>query len=521
VALINFVNLSLAQASLRQREVSLRRVLGASRGQLVAQFMLQAVLAAGLAGLLALALVELLMPAFRGFVDRPLPGWGAIGVAATAALVLLLGLAVGALPAWRLSGGRPVQALRANRSSGQVHSARWRSLLVTLQFALAIGLGAALVVAIAQFRHLQRQDRGLDVQGVLSIWGLRWPEVRAGAERFVAEARALPGVVAVGRSSDGPGKLWPSAATASVWAADGQEAAVVSVEPQSVDDEFFAAYRVNVLAGRVLSQQVAADRVDGIGSSTWPADRSINVVIDELASRRLGWAKPEQAIGRPIKVSLSRRDAPAVPATVVGVVRSVQARSAQEAAVPRIYYRNMQDIYFFSVRMAPPQMAQARGELQALWQRSFPRVEYDPVVVADAFEQDLARELRVGQLFGFAAAVALLLAAAGLYALSTFAIQRRAKEMALRRLMGASWQQVGRLLLWQLMRPVLVAAAIACPLAWWGLQDWLNDFEVRVPLSPVHLAGAVGAALAIAWATVASRVWSAAHRAPAQELHDE
>ncbi|MFN9105419.1 MAG: ABC transporter permease, partial [Betaproteobacteria bacterium] len=492
IAAVNFLNLSLAQATLRQREVALRKVIGASRAEVVLQFLLQSLLAAGLAVLGALVLVELLLPPFREFLDRPVPAAGLWTAAAAGLLAVLLGLGAGALPALGMAAVRPGEALHANRSTTTAGGTRLRTVLVVGQFALTIGMLIALLVSQQQYRHLQAAERYIDTDHVVTMWGLRWPEVRAGAQSFMTEVRRLPNVLAVSASDDVPDSngapFSPSSVmTVSTRLDDRPDGAATVMAMGSIDESFFDLYRVPLLAGRHLGLAQELDAAHDLTTVEQMARRGMNVVIDEIAARKLALSQPADAIG---KTLLLRFGTPPrqVPVTVVGVVRSARYGGLTATQGPTIFFQDRDRHFYFSVRAKPGTLRETIPKVQAIWTRMFPSVAFEPTILAEMLSRDATKHQRPTQAFAVAALIAIALSAVGMYALAAFAAQRQAREIALRRLMGASIPQVAGLLLWRLTRPVFIAALIACPLAWWALSHWLAQYPSRTELSVAPLA---------------------------------
>jgi putative ABC transport system permease protein len=521
VATINFINLSIAQAGLRQREVALRKVLGAARGQVAAQFLSQSLLSATLGVLVGLVLVELLLPQFRAFLDRPVPDVGIATLLAAALLVLLLGLGAGALPAWRMAGVHPGHALRPNRSSSG-NMGRAAAVLVFAQFAVATGLMAALVVAYQQYRDLARVERGYDPAGVFTLFGLRWPEVRLGRDSFMQQVGALPGVVAVAVSGDVPASLEDSVFGSRWWMrpVDPKSSDSALIHAESISPKFFDAYGIAPIAGRLLGTEIERDSADTVADRSELAQRGVNVVISEATVRALKLGAASSAVGTDWLLAAQGLERP-VPITVVGVVPDTRWLGLSVAPAPQLYFVDKRGDFFFTVRARPEAVPSVIEQVSKIWAAQFPRVAYEPEVLNEKLQRELRQKQRPSVVFAVAALIAVLLSAIGMYTLSAFAAQRHARELALRRLMGASSMQVGWLMLARLTRPVLLAAVVACPLAWFALATWLSQSAARVELTPWPFALAVVAAILLAWLVAVGRVAVAVRRRLADELRYE
>jgi putative ABC transport system permease protein len=503
-------------------------VLGANRSEVAVQFLAQSLLSAALGVLTGLAIVELALPYFREFIGRPVPAAPLAALIAAAVLTLLLGLGAGALPAWRMAGVHPAQALRPNRSAAGFSMSRIAGVLVFAQFAVAIGLLVSLFVAHQQYRSAASINREFDAAGVFTLWGLRWPEVRQGRDAFMQQVRAVPGVTAVSATTEVPGRLSSQSFGRPVSArladraggADGTEGTVTLLDAVLVDPAFFETYRVQIVAGRLLDAERELDSAHALVGRAELAQRGLNIVLNEVAVRELGIATPSQAVGKSLMVSLGGPGI-TVPATVVGVVRNARWLGLTVPPGPQTYFQDKTDDLFFSVRADPRTMPQVIAQVRGIWSTLFPRVAFEPKVVAQALARDLQQQQRPSVVFALAALVAVLLSAIGMYTLSAFAAQRQAREIALRRLMGASAVQVALLMFWRLTRPVLVAAVVACPLAWVALSYWLTQAGQSMALTPAPFVLAVLAAVVLAWLVAAGRVNLAVRRRLADELRYE
>jgi putative ABC transport system permease protein len=287
----------------------------------------------------------------------------------------------------------------------------------------------------------------------------------------------------------------------------------------SIDDTFFDLYRVPLLAGRHLGLEYELDSAQGLTVEQL-ASRGMNVVIDETAARMLGLAEPADAVGQTLALTFGTPPRQ-VPTTVVGVVRSARYGGLTATEGPKFFLQDRSQHNYFSTRVRPGSLSEVIPQVEAIWTRMFPHLVFEPTILSERMSQDAAKHQRPTQAFAVAALIAIALSAVGMYALAAFAAQRQAREIALRRLMGASIAQVAGLLLWRLTRPVFLAALIACPLAWWALSHWLAQYPSRTELSVAPLALALVAAVALTWAVTAGRVLVAARRRPIEELRRE
>ena len=347
MACVNFTNLATARASQRAREVALRKVLGATRRQLMTQFLGESVLVAALAMLLALAIAELALPALSSFLDAELDlhYFGAGGmILPILGLVLLVGAAGGLYPAFYLSGFQPAQVLKANKSSAEAAgSGRLRNALVVGQFAVSIGLIICTAVVYAQTVYARSADPGFQREGLLQVSNLGRRQVAPKTDAIVEEMRRVEGVRAVGRT--GIGVNTSNNTNTGVMVPGLPEPVVIG--NYSVDAAFFDTMGIKLTAGRLFQENRPGDEStrpfpdDTAWEKALPA-RGVNIVVNELATKRMGFAAPGDAVGKVVKLGIVESEYGLVPATLIGVVqdsrfRSIQSSFASTRPAPAIY----------------------------------------------------------------------------------------------------------------------------------------------------------------------------------------
>jgi putative ABC transport system permease protein len=501
VACFNFMNLATARALLRAREIALRKTHGANRRQLVVQFLGEAVLMALLSLVLALALVEVLQPSFSRFLQHPVgldyaSDWPLVLV--IIGLTIAAGLVSGSYPALVLSGFRPAMVLRTN-SSGQAGSGRLRTSLVVLQFAVSIALGIAATVVFSQISFARMMDLGFRKDNVLVINGTGLLKLD-GQDSFTQRLKSNPDILDVAMTGVLPFDGSRSSSTAQL-----------SGHPEFVDldERVIGANAVQFLGmklvtGRLLSDKRAQDQVDAADFSADPANDGHNILIDQAGAARLGLTA-QQALGQTIIDGKNHLQ-------IVGVLADAKFDGAREPARASIYFYDPKYTGFAMIRIRPDAVPQTVSFVDRAWHDFAPTKAVARHFLDDDFGKLYQPDERQGQMFGVFVAVAIFIACLGLFGLAAFTAGRRTREIGIRKVFGARTRDLVCLLLWQFSIPVLIANAIAWPVAWYYLNGWLQGFAYRIPLSPVYFLGAGAAAIAIAWATVfthASRVASA------------
>jgi putative ABC transport system permease protein len=525
MAVVNFTNLATARASQRAREVALRKVLGANRKQLIVQFIGESVIVAILSMLIALAMVELLIPPFANFLDADikLRYFGAGGIALPVlVLVLTVGVLGGLYPAFFLSRFQPAQVLKANKSSAETPgSGRLRSALVIGQFAVSIGLIICTAVIYGQTVYARTVDPGFKREGIFQVDELSRYQLINSGEQIAERMKRVPGVDAVGRTTIGiatsnqnntgimiPGNPKP-----------------VTVGNYTVDEGFFDAMGLTMVAGRWFDRNRPMDDM----TITFPATpeqqkalaaRGGNIVVNELGARRLGFSNPKDAVGKQFKVGLVENEYGLVPVTVIGVVKDSRFRSIKE---------KMDDIMFVNANSGHTNLMiryhgdprAVRAGVEQAWKGITTEVPFN-AKFSDDIVQELyeAEDARAKTFAGFAI-LSVVVGCLGLFGLAAFTAERRTKEIGIRKVLGARVRDIVRLLVWQFSKPVIVANLIAWPVAWWVMRGWLNGFDTRISLGPTPFLLAGGLALLIAVATVAGHAFRVARSNPIHALRYE
>jgi len=500
MACFNFTNLATARAMVRAREISLRKVVGALRGQIAIQFLGESVLTAMIALVLALALTEMLLPSFDRLLNTPIQfdyvrDWPPLLL--VSCIGIAVGLASGFYPALVLSRIRPAGILRNN--AGLTGSGVLRTILVVLQFATSIGLGIAVLVVFAQISFGRQMDLGFRQNGILLIDGRNLlPKTR---ESYVQALRSAPGVLGSATSDDAALPFVSHENNAHVQWPGGP--AGVEFRNVNIGPNFLRVYGVHLLAGRALSEKYSGD-IAGKPQDIAP----FNILINETAARRMGYAA-QNAVGKTITVYMS-------PATIVGLVADTKIHGVSEIIPPTIYWDHPAWTDQISVRVAGPHLPATLAFIDRTWHRFAPRTAIERHFLDEDFEKQFLADEQQGTMFGIFVGIAIFIACLGLFGLAAISTERRTKEIGLRKTFGARTRDIIWMLLWQFSIPVLIANLIAWPVAYYYLHDWLEGYAYRISLSPLYFVGAGAVALLIAWATV---IVHAAHVARANPVH--
>ncbi|MBV9882787.1 MAG: ABC transporter permease [Sphingomonadaceae bacterium] len=525
VACVNFTNLATARASRRAREVGLRKTLGATRRQLIWQFLLEAFVAVAAAGLLALALVELTLPMLNDLLrsDIQVRYFAAGGVFPPLLLLLgTIGLFGGLYPAFFLSRYRPSVVLKGGQNGSEAPGAgRLRTFLVVLQFAVSIALIICTSIIYMQTLFARSADPGYKVSGLLFVLGPDDVGDRTRVETFMRRIGAIHGVTSVARSGITPN---PNSVAIATYRAPGSTESV-SAQVVAVDGNTFRTLGMHLLAGRNVTEAREAD----LGAPPSEAEtertalverRGLNVVLSESAAHLFGYATPASAIGRQIIPDTDDGHAVA-PFTIVGIVNDARFESARFSSVPKLYYVAPSGHLSIAVRFENEDGAAVMSAIETLWKANVDRATFNAFFADERIANMYRADERRGKLFAIFTTFAVLISCLGLFGLAAFSAQRRTKEIGIRKVLGARTRDIIRLLVWRFTRPVLLANLIAWPVAWWAMRNWLDEFQDRIAIGPTPFAVAGGVALAIAVGTIVGHAIKVARANPIHALRHE
>jgi putative ABC transport system permease protein len=494
-----------------------RKAAGAGRRDLIVQFLGEAMVYVLLAGVLAIALAELLLPAFNLLLQRKLV-FDYLGDPALAVTILgvflATGLLAGAYPAFVLSAFRPAATLKGGlvQTTG---GGRLRAGLVIAQFAVLIGLVVVAITIARQTLFALNEGMRVDKDQVALVF------FQPCLESLRDEAAKLPGVRSAACANATSLNLSDNHDTTTF---GGRQ---IELATQAVDFGFLELFGLKPLAGRLFDRNRAADAPSPGKFGGQP------IVINASAVRRLGFTSPQQAIGRTIQwhgtwdESLRQPTSVTPPLTgsqVIGVVPDFTLGSVRRAIEPTIFVVGRYlppDSVGLAVKFDGKQTPEALAGLDRLWERlggGRPMLR----IFVDQFTLRLYIDTIVqGATIAAAAIVALSIAGLGLFALSAYTTERRTKEIGVRKAMGASTSDILKLLLWEFSKPVLLANLIAWPAAWLLMDWWLKGFAYRVDQAPWTFLAASAGAVLIALATVCVHALKVARARPVNALRYE
>ena len=509
VAIVNYTNLATAQSLSRAREIGLRKTMGATRWQLIAQFLIESLFVAAIAMLIALALIELFVPVFNQSTDKGL----AIDYLALLPWLVLttaaVGIVAGLYPAYLITQATPIDALRDGGGRGS-RGGRFRSLMLTLQFSISILMLAMVSVMVLQNRQVEQSAEIYPKSRIITLERIGVDAIRPRLETLRTELERLPGVRRVGFVSQLPFEGSNSSFQMSLEPGGEEEAFLIN--QITVDEAFLETFEIPLLAGRFLTAEVSADTVrDEVLSA--------NVVVNELALERIGIASPAAAIG---EVFYERRgDAQPRALTIVGVTPDQNYQGFHNQIKPTVFRIRPIRFQYGAVLVEDVAMGAMQTEIEKVWDSVIPDYPIQSAFLDDEFNETFEIYQSLSRILAGFAGVALVLSLIGLFGLAAFMAAGRTKEIGVRKVMGANTAQIVRLLVWQFSRPVLWALLIALPLAYVAANTYLEFFADRITFTAPIVGGAGTLSVLLAWAIVAVHAYRVARANPIHALRYE
>ncbi len=506
IAWLNYINLSTAGSLKRAKEVGVRKVVGANRSQIIGQFLGESLLLNVLGLTLAMVLVSGLQKPFNGLVGRSLslatigesPMWLA-GVGA-----LLIGaLLSGSYAAFVLSGF-PVVSIVKNAFVRSGQGIRTRQLLVVFQFSISILLIIATVVLYRQLSFMQNQNLGMNLDQLLVIKG---PEVgsdsvkSAGKVAFRHQIAQLPFVRDYCNSGSVPGGWYN-------FNSDG----VTRMNPSPgdekknyaftyIDDRFLKTYGIALAAGQNFTPEMCDKGM-----------QAHRIILNERGAKKLGFSSAQDAVGQKIRFGEEYE--------IVGVVKDYHHQSLQQAIEPLIIFPSYPSSNY-SIRLAANDMPHQLAMLEQEYKQLFPGNPFEYFFVDERYQKQYQSEQQQGRIFTAASAMAILIACLGLFGLAAYTAEQRTKEIGVRKVLGASVASIIVLLSRDFIKLVVIALVLASPLAWWGMNQWLQDFAYHITIDGWVFFWAGIVAIGIALLTVLYQSLKAAYSNPVKSLRAE
>ncbi len=498
IAGFNYMNLSTARSAARAREVGMRKVLGARRWQLVKQFLGESIILSVIAMILAVGLAETCLPAFNTLIGTrlELSAYASVEAVATAlGIAIVVGIVSGCYPAIFLSSFKTISIFRVFSSQGSTGSRLLRSGLVVIQYVISIVLVICTLVVHKQLQFVHDRDLGIDTDYVLAA-PINDFRLKGSSLAMQRDLLNHSGVLNLTTSTAYPTNSGGGAG--GCWWEGKKDDEQFYLDYNDVDYDFMDFYGMELIAGRGFS----SDR---------PEDKGKAYVLNEAAVRACGW---DDAIGKQFGLSSKK------PGLVIGVVKDFHFASMHEKVGPMALRLSTGLLRSISLKIDPNEVAGAIAHANDVWKKysEFP-LEYRFLddVVASRYES----EERLSRIFACGTVIAIFVAGLGLFGLASYTTERRTKEIGIRRVLGATVAGIVLMLSRQFARWVLIAELVACPVAYYAMDRWLNDFAYRTEIGVVEFLLAGGMALVVALVSVGWEAIRAARADPVKTLRYE
>lgn len=495
IACVNYMNLTSARAAVRAKEIGIRKVTGAFRRQIFHQFMGESIFTVLMAAGLALGLVHLLLPRFRTLITTDLhinnlqnPSLLFIILGA----VVLTGILSGIYPAAVLSSFRPVTVMRGQTSSGKKGSFL-RNVLVVFQFCATIILLVGTLVIFEQMHFIKSERLGFEREHVVII-PIREEETRKKANLLKTEFLKLPEVQNVSLTSGLPTDI-RSHLYGTKFQTDQGETTTMDFFFDYVDHDFVDVFKLEIIDGRNFSKE--------------HKDDDSSLLVNEAFFKKLGWAEPT---AKEFKSMGQNRK-------IVGVIKDFHFATLHSEIQPMALVLGGGNR--LAVRIHPGHVPKTIGVLKDVFEQNTSSQPFDFTFLDDEYNRLYRKEQRTGQIFGTFSIIAVFIACLGLLGLSSFIVERKTKEIGIRKILGASEIRIVNLLTRDFLKLILIANVLAWPVAYVLMRSWLQDFAYRIGLNAGIFFLASGTALFIAVLTVISQTLRAALSNPSESLRYE
>jgi putative ABC transport system permease protein len=499
IACMNFMNLATARATDRSKEVGLRKVLGALRAQLTLQFLLEAFFYAALSALLALGLLQLLMPAYSQLLGYALPSFwkDPMLYAFLLSIIIVIGFLAGAYPAFLLSSFSPIQSLKGKMNIGN-QGAFFRKALVVFQFVISVLLIISITIISTQMSYVRNTDLGFSKERTMLV-RIDNNDIGKTRVQFKNSVENDPSVMSVSLMSGEPGGFHDMY----MFEAEAKPGQKILINTEFADFEFVKALGIKMLAGRELS-------------ASFPTDSAGSVLINHTAATFLGYS-PEQALGKWVRNiqgdGLQRR--------IVGVVEDFHFSSLKEKIGPMVISPRP-DWRVAVIRLRPGNhLPSAINNIKTQYASAAPGYPFEYNFLDEQFNQLYKDDMKQDKILSIFSGIAILIACVGLFGLASYTAVKRTKEIGVRKVLGSSVRNIVVLLSKDLLKPVLLGTLIAVPIGYYTMNLWLQGFIYRITPQWWMFAGAALAAILIALITVSFQAVKAALANPVKSIRTE
>lgn len=466
IACFNFTNLTTARSLTRAKEIGLRKVVGAAKKQLLSQFLSETILFAFIALIIAIILAYLILPLFNQLSARSLSLNFTNNYALWILLLVLIvgvGLLAGLYPAVVLSAFKPVEVLKGKFIKSS-KGGSFRKVLVTLQFAVSIALIASTIFVGRQLNFLKNKNTGFDKENVVLLTLPR----DADSMRLVSFKNALlsdKAIRSVAASSTIPNEKIP---INQVNDGNTDLSKALSMQMLFTDEDFISTMKMKIVAGRDFNKDMPTDKLQGF-------------VVNEEAVKKFGWKTASDAVGKTIQ--WVQPNVVLKPGKVIGVVKDFNITPLRAAVQPLVMHYFPQRYQYLYIRFNQNDAKTVMSSIQKQFNAYYTNQSFEYSFLDETLNNLYSSEQRLGSIFSYFSFLAILIACLGVLGLSLYSIQQRIKEIGIRKVLGASVLGITIELLKEFLKPVIIAACIATPVAWYAISKWLQNFAYHINVS--------------------------------------
>ena len=503
----NFMTLSTARASIRYKEIGVRKVVGAKRKTLISQFLSESMVQALISLLFALALTKLTLPLFNRMMDTEISlnlSWGVVVYVLFG--IVGVGCVAGAYPAFFLSSVNPLLAFKGGKQTGK--KGGLIKGLICVQFIIAITLMMATMLVYKQLHYMQNKDLGLDKENIVSVYTSLWYKVNGFKQEILKNPRVKS--VAMGSPIENlyESGEWKEGVNAEWVDIDGETDSLKMV-PIITDNDFIKAFDLKMLKGELPDDDY---------ENYWHGGLMRTVVINETAWKAMKVADP---IGMEFRITENNWGY--YTYRIVGVVKDFNFQSLREKVRPAFLYYSPEQMSYLFIKISPEHRQETLKFIQQKFEEMSPLLvkEFRYQFFSDALNKNYAKERQQSRMLLFFTVLAIIIAMMGVFGLVTLSTEQRTKEIGIRKVNGAHADRIVRMFCMEYLKWAGIAFVIACPLGYFCMRQWLQEFAYQTGISIwlFLVAGVVVAAITLL--TVIGQTWQKASQNPVRSLRYE
>lgn len=492
LACVNYINLSTARASTRSKEIGIRKAIGGKRSSIIIQFLGESVIITFIALIIGITLVELLTPFFSFLVERDLSTKSFFNIQSLIIILCstpILGIVSGLYPALYLSDFTPAKVLKGENVKG-AKGGMFRKLLIVFQFSVSAALIVSTLVIFSQLNYFTKYDVGFNKEQIINISIPR--KTAFSYDVFKEKVLQIPSIEGISRSNSRMGSIgWQES-----YRDENGETHNYAYQP--VDPDYIDLLELEIIDGRNFEWER-------------PTDLREVIIVNETLAKLIGKENP---IGQRLTGGF-------VETEIIGIIKDFNYNSLHSNIGPLALHYRGRDYNTYNIKVNVEYLTETLTQLQNIWEEYSIEAPFEYSFLNETFEYSYRSEQRMGKMFGYFAVIAIFIGCMGLFGLSAFMLQARVKEMGIRKVLGASTFKITALMGREFTILVLISNAIAWPIAWYAMSNWLQGFPYKTSIGLEYFVIALLLSLTIALLTVSYHSWKTARANPVDSLKYE